>query len=524
MLATNFNLRKSAIAPIGLALLVTTLSSAAAGQDSFGYTATSSVPYSYINIAPTGTAVLASTDDGTAVLSLPFSFRFYGTTYTSLCVSSNGLIGFGGCPVNDMTNLDLTSQSPTGNLPLIAPFWMDLSFATPGAGAIVYQTMGVAPSRQFVIQWNNTYGLNAPGALNFQVILSETTNAILFQYQSVESADTSVNKGATATVGLRGASGEANHHRQQWSYHVPVLSNNMAIQFSYPPPVGVGLYRSGVWTLDSSRNGVYDPGVDPSFNWGYAGTTRIQGDWNGDGKEKAGLYVDGVWYLDYNGDGVWDGGTTDKVYGFGMAGAQPVVGDWNGDGKDKIGIYINGFWFLDVNGNGVWDGETTDKMIVWGFAGSTPVIGDWNGDGRKKVGLFYSGLWYLDYNGDGVWDGGTADKVYGFGMSGVEPMVGDWIGDGKQEIGIYIGGFWFLDINGNGLWDGEATDRMTILGWAGTTPVVGDWNGDGRAKLGTFINGYWYLDYNGNGAWDGESTDRAYVFGQAGDTPVVGRW
>ncbi len=289
-------------------------------------------------------------------------------------------------------------------------------------------------------------------------------------------------------------------------------------------PQKAGVYSAGQWKLDADGNGVFDPGVDKSFNWGYPGTTRVQGDWNGDGKQKAGFYIDGLWYLDYNGDGVWDGGATDKVYGFGMAGAQPVVGDWNGDGADKIGIYINGFWFLDVNGNGVWDGEPTDKMIIWGFAGSTPVIGDWNGDGRKKVGLFYSGLWYLDYNGDGVWDGGTTDKVYGFGMSGVEPMVGDWNGDGKEEIGIYIDGFWFLDLNGNGLWDGETTDRMTILGWAGTTPVVGDWNGDGKTKVGTFINGYWYLDYDGSGVWDGGSADKEYVFGQAGDMPVVGRW
>ena len=289
-------------------------------------------------------------------------------------------------------------------------------------------------------------------------------------------------------------------------------------------PTNVGVFRSGLWSVDVNGNGVFDPGVDKSFDWGYPGATRIQGDWNGDGKQKAGFYIDGVWYLDYNGDGVWDNGVVDKVYGFGMAGAQPFVGDWNGDGRDKIGIYINGFWFLDVNGSGVWDGEPADKMIIWGFAGSTPITGDWNGDGRKKVGLFYDGLWYLDYNGDGVWDGGTTDKVYGFGMSGVQAMVGDWNGDGKEEIGIYIGGFWFLDMNGNGLWDGEATDRMTILGWAGTTPVVGDWNGDGRTKMGTFINGYWYLDYDGNGVWDGGSTDKAYVFGQAGDTPVVGKW
>ncbi len=303
------------------------------------------------------------------------------------------------------------------------------------------------------------------------------------------------------------------------------LLSSVTVTSSVTLPSKLGISREeGWWALDVNGSGAFEAGIDPSFAWGWSGTTRVQGDWNGDGKQKAGFYIDGVWYLDYNGDGVWDGGTTDKVHGFGMAGAQPVVGDWNGDGKDKIGIYINGFWFLDMNGNGVWDGEPTDKMIVWGFADSTPVIGDWNGDGRKKVGLFYSGLWYLDYNGDGLWDRGTADKVYGFGMSGVEAMVGDWNGDGKEEIGIYIDGFWFLDLNGNGLWDGDTTDRMTILGWSGTTPVVGDWNGDGKTKVGTFINGYWYLDYDGNGLWDGGSADKAYVFGQAGDTPVVGRW
>jgi len=136
--------------------------------------------------------------------------------------------------MNDMTNLDLTSQSPVGNLPLIAPFWMDLSFAIPGAGAIVYQTMGSPGSQQFVVQWNNVFGLNAPGVLNFQAVLSEATNTILFQYQSVESADTAVSKGASATVGIRGASGEVNHYRFQWSYRAPVLSNSLAIRFTPP--------------------------------------------------------------------------------------------------------------------------------------------------------------------------------------------------------------------------------------------------------------------------------------------------
>lgn len=218
-----------------LAVLLLGMSGAAAAQDAFGYTASSAVPYSYLNIASTGTAILANTDDGTAVLTLPFAFRFYGTSYSSLCASTNGLIAFGGCPVNDVTNLDLTSQTPPGNLPLIAPFWMDLSFAVPGAGSVVYQTLGTAGSRQFVVQWNNVTGLNAPGTLNFQAVLAEGANTILFQYQTVETASVPVSRGASATVGIRATNGQVNNNRLQWSYRAPVLANNLAIRFT--PPV-----------------------------------------------------------------------------------------------------------------------------------------------------------------------------------------------------------------------------------------------------------------------------------------------
>jgi hypothetical protein len=286
----------------------------------------------------------------------------------------------------------------------------------------------------------------------------------------------------------------------------------------------VATYIAGAWKLDANGNGGFDAGVDPSFNWGWADTTPVHGDWNGDGTDEAGFFINGLWYLDYNGNGVWDGEPTDKMYAFGMAGVEPKVGDWNGDGKDEIGIYINGFWFLDMNGNGIWDGEPTDKMIIWGFVGSTPVTGDWNGDGRTKVGLYKDGLWYLDVDGNGIWDGGTTDKMIPWGWTGTTPVHGDWNGDGKEEVGVYLDGFWYLDMDGNGIWDGGTTDKMIILGWSGTTPVVGDWSGDGKTKVGTYINGYWYLDYNGNGVWDGEPTDKAYLFGQGGDMPVVGRW
>ncbi len=229
---TMFKQIQRASLAAGLALALS--AGAASAQDSFGYTASSSVPYSYVNIASSGAAVLAGADDGTAVIALPFPFRFYGATVSSICVSANGVVGVGGCPTGDMTNLDLTSQTPQGDTPLIAPFWMDLTLAVPGAGAIFYQTLGAAGSRQFVVQWNDVYALNAPGALNFQLVLSEADSAVLFQYQSVETASAAVSKGAGATVGIRAAGSAQNGRRLQWSYCMPVLRNGMAIRFAPP--------------------------------------------------------------------------------------------------------------------------------------------------------------------------------------------------------------------------------------------------------------------------------------------------
>jgi hypothetical protein len=210
----------------------------AGAQDAFGYTATSAVTYSYIDITGTGTAVLANVDDGTATLNLPFGFKFYGTTYTSLCASSNGLISFGGCPTDDMTTRDLTAQPTPGNLPVIAPFWMDLTFAIPGAGALYYQTVGSVGARQFVMQWNNVRALNGSDPLNFQVLLKEGTNTMLFQYNKVDSGDPGVNQGAGATVGIAGANATTTKYRYQWSRNVPVIKDSTAIQFTPPAAAG----------------------------------------------------------------------------------------------------------------------------------------------------------------------------------------------------------------------------------------------------------------------------------------------
>ncbi len=206
----------------------------AAQTDAFGYTMTNAVGYAYNDIAATGSSALASADDDQVTVALPFAFRFYGTIYSSVCISSNGVLSFGSCPANDFTNLDLSAQSPTGNQPLIAPLWSDLTFSPAGAGSVAYETQGISGSRQFIIQWNNVFALNSPGAFNFQTILSEGSNQILFQYRKITSSAPAVSGGAAATVGIRGPGAPANQYLLQWSFKAGVLADSSALKFTAP--------------------------------------------------------------------------------------------------------------------------------------------------------------------------------------------------------------------------------------------------------------------------------------------------
>ena len=237
------------LAPMGRWTLAVLLASAplawaaTRGPDAAGYTATDATTYSFIELVGPGgsTSALANTDDEVTALTLPFSFQFYGQSYTIVCASTNGLVWFvanaSACAESGTaSNLDLTAAGPPGNPPAILPYWTDLTFETPGAGSLYYQTQGSAGSRKFIVEWSNAYPVAtrlSPNPVTFQVVLYESTNQILFQYKTVNlgSGDPAA-QGAQATVGIADAGGYTNNREIQWSYDAPVLSDSTAILFA----------------------------------------------------------------------------------------------------------------------------------------------------------------------------------------------------------------------------------------------------------------------------------------------------
>lgn len=227
-----------------VALLVASLSgvvlATTKGPDSGGYSGTDATVYSFVDIAggSGGASILAGSDDGTATLTLPFAFQFYGQSYTLVCVSANGAVYFvpsdAACAgVNDFANTDLSVVGPPNDPPAVLPLWSDLTFQVAGAGAVYYQTVGSSPNRRFIVQWNDAYPQGSQNPVTFQVILSEGSNAILFQYKTVTlGAGNRASNGGDATIGIRNRQAVTTQQQVAWSFGVPVLADNTALLFA----------------------------------------------------------------------------------------------------------------------------------------------------------------------------------------------------------------------------------------------------------------------------------------------------
>jgi len=215
--------------------------------------------------AAAGVSVLRGSDDGMVPLTLPFAFRFYNQPYTVACVSANGALYFvtaaESCNgFSDFANTDLSSTIVPGDLPALLPYWSDLTFDQPGAGAVYYGTVGAAPARRFVVQWNNAFPQGSPNPVTFQAVLAEGSNEVLFQYKNVALGPANPARNAgQATVGVRNTGAPNNQQQIAWSYNAPVIAEESALQFSSAPASACAAALTAVRIVQNDV--VYNPGI-----------------------------------------------------------------------------------------------------------------------------------------------------------------------------------------------------------------------------------------------------------------------
>jgi hypothetical protein len=109
--------------------------------------------------------------DRTQAVNLPFAVTVFGTDRRQVTVAQNGVVGFGA-----LTGTGANVAMPNTVLgDAIAPFWDSL--LTPNG--VCTAVVGAEPHRRFVVQYNGAQINGVAGsALDFEVVLSESTNAI----------------------------------------------------------------------------------------------------------------------------------------------------------------------------------------------------------------------------------------------------------------------------------------------------------------------------------------------------------
>jgi hypothetical protein len=161
-----------------------------------------SVPYAWVDTASLPVAQFEN-DLVSAAYPLPFPFLFYGHRYEQVFIGGNGLMGFIRAGLETPENHDLPNSAwPNA---LIGPYWDRIDLAS--GGAVRLGVMGLAPNRRFVVTWEAVSLYNARELnLTFQVVLEETSQQILFQYQEVH-PESGLAGGRRATVGIENETG-----------------------------------------------------------------------------------------------------------------------------------------------------------------------------------------------------------------------------------------------------------------------------------------------------------------------------
>ena len=135
---------------------------------------------------------------------LAFPFRYYSNSVSTVGISSNGMLQFGG-------NVGLWAYSngplPNASTPdTLYAFWDDLM--TRGVG-ICTATLGLAPNRTHVVQWSDLHYCCTDDPtvhLNFEVALNEGTNTIDVLYGTMTGGSTRAS-GDSATIGIQEGTG-----------------------------------------------------------------------------------------------------------------------------------------------------------------------------------------------------------------------------------------------------------------------------------------------------------------------------
>ncbi|MCK5759788.1 MAG: choice-of-anchor D domain-containing protein, partial [Candidatus Delongbacteria bacterium] len=213
------------------------------GPDTFGYKwIDSNEPggpaYNWEDISGTGTDIgFTGMDQNVADIPIGFDFNFYGNTYNTVNVCTNGWISFTSTSTA-YTNTTIPIVADPNNM--IAAFWDDLD-PSSSTGAVYYYSD--TANNRFIVSWEQIEDYSSTTPNTFQIILYES-GKILFQYDDMQGDKLG------CTIGLENIDASDG---LLVKYNSAYIADSLAVQLSATPE----------WlSLDSNTGSIVGIGFD----------------------------------------------------------------------------------------------------------------------------------------------------------------------------------------------------------------------------------------------------------------------
>ena len=198
-----------------------------------------------------GTAQNKQLDDSYMAYTLPFSFPFFGQNYTTIYISTNGLITFDAAS-SSYSNSDTTLISTK----CIAPLWDDIDLRN-GSGVTGSDIYILRNASNVLIRWKGKrypYSSSSSPAINVECVLY-SNGQIRFNYgvgNNPVDATVGISKGDGSNYILGYHNGRANCNQVASLLYVP-RSTNVTVNGYVRTPGGAGI--NGAWLTYTNQTG-----------------------------------------------------------------------------------------------------------------------------------------------------------------------------------------------------------------------------------------------------------------------------
>ena len=163
------------------------------------------------------TLTVGNLDDGRwDNIALPFTFTFYGNTFNSINVSTNGWVGLGS--TNSVTTgfgFSLPNASAPNNV--IHAMTCDLNFKPATTSTIEYFTNGFPPNQRFTVSFNSIKFFSGGGTGDVQVMFYEGTNVIEIHTGDCTNTTLAKAQGIENSTGTVGTAVTGRNNTTNWS-------------------------------------------------------------------------------------------------------------------------------------------------------------------------------------------------------------------------------------------------------------------------------------------------------------------